>query len=210
MSRRSSAARPKHQRRRGNRTEKRTFLIYCEGLRTEPDYLEALKEVPETRDRASVEVRIVYEKSGQPPMKLVESAVDGPGVENEEDEIDEIWCVFDVEWPKNHPNLDEALQLAHSHKIRTAVSNPCFEYWLILHFDQPVNWLKTKEAENLRQQFDQSKQKEVDGNRYMHLRKQAIKHARWVDGWHKRQQNSFPRNNPSSDMHALLEAIEGP
>ena len=182
MSRRSSAASPKHQRRRNTRTEKRTFLIYCEGLRTEPDYLEALKEVPEIRNRASAEVRIVYEKSGHPPMNLVEAAVGGPGVENEDDEIDEIWCVFDVEWPTNHPKLDKALQLAHSHGIRIAVSNPCFEYWLILHFKQPEDWLTTKEAEDLRQQLDHSKGKEVDGKQYMHLRKQALKRARWIDG----------------------------
>ena len=83
------------------------------------------------------------------------------GVENEDDEIDEVWCVFDVEWPKNHPKLNASLQLAHSHGVQTAVSNPCFEYWLVLHFEQPLDWLTSKDAEKLRQQFDQSKGKEV-------------------------------------------------
>ena len=210
MPRGSSKAGPKHQRRRESRTEKRTILIYCEGLRTETDYLEALKEVREIRDSASVEIHIDYEKSGQPPMKLVEAAVDGPGVEDEDDEIDEVWCVFDVEWPTNHPKLSEALDLADSRGIRTAVSNPCFEYWLVLHFKQPLNWLTTEEAEDLRKQLDQSKRKEVDGATYMPLRSKALRRARYMDGRHANRGNEFPRNNPSSGMHALLEAIEGP
>lgn len=208
MPRGSSKAGPKHRRRRGTRTEKRTFLIYCEGLRTETDYLEALKEVREIRDRASVEIHIDYEKSGRPPMKLVEAAVDGPGVEDD-DEIDEVWCVFDVEWPTNHPKLGEALELAQSRRIRTAVSNPCFEYWLVLHFKQPLDWLTTEDAEDLRKQLDQSKSKEVDGAKYMPLRSQALRRARYIDGRHERVGNEFPDNNPSSGMHALLEAIEG-
>ncbi|MDE0135726.1 MAG: RloB family protein [Acidimicrobiaceae bacterium] len=206
----SSKAGPKHQRRRGTRTEKRTFLVYCEGLRTETDYLEALKEVPEIRDRASVEVHIDYEKSGQPPMKLVEAAVDGPGAEDEDDEIDEVWCVFDVEWPTNHPKLDEALDLAQSRGIRTAISNPCFEYWLVLHFDQPLEWLTTAEACDLRQSLDQSDGKEVDGAQYMPRRSIALRRARYIERRHANDGNEFPCNNPSTGMHALLAAIEEP
>ena len=209
MSGRSSATRRKHQRRRGTRTEKRTFLIYCEGERTEIDYLEALQEVPEIRDGASVEIRIDYGTAGSVPMKLVEAAVDGPGIENEDDEIDEVWCVFDVEWPKNHPKLNASLQLAHSHGVRTAVSNPCFEYWLVLHFEQPLDWLTSKDAEILRQQFDQSKGKEVDGTTYMHRRAKAVRQARYVKGWHERAEHEFPMDNPSSDMYVLLVAMEG-
>lgn len=210
MPTRPPRAGPKHQRRRSTRTENRTFLIYCEGLRTEPDYLEAFKAVPEIRDSASVEIRIDYAKSGQPPMKLVEAAVDGPGIEDEDDEIDEVWCVFDVEWPTNHPKLGEALELAQSHGIRTAVSNPCFEYWLILHFKQPRDWLTTEDAEVLRKQLDQSNGKEVDGAKYMPLRSKARRRARYIDGRHEDDGNELPHNNPSSGMYALLDAIEGP
>lgn len=209
MPRGMSRAGPKHQRRQGTRTENRTFLIYCEGLRTETDYLEALKEQPEIRDGAAVEVRIDYEKSGQPPMKLVEAAADGPGVQDEDDEIDEVWCVFDVEWPTNHPKLDEALELARSHGIRTAVSNPCFEYWLTLHFEQHLRWLTTAEACALRQSLDQSDGKEVDGAQYMPRRSTARRRARYIERRHENKGTEFPRNNPSSGMHALLAAIEG-
>ncbi len=37
------------------------------------------------------------------------------------------------EWPKNHPKLLDAVELAQARNIRLAISNPCFELWLILH-----------------------------------------------------------------------------
>jgi hypothetical protein len=49
----------------------------------------------------------------------------------EEAEIDEFWCVFDVEWPRNHPGLLEAVQQAQANGIYLAISNPCFELWLM-------------------------------------------------------------------------------
>ena len=40
------------------RTPKRTFLVFCEGTRTEPDYIKALRQEPAVRDSASVDIRI--------------------------------------------------------------------------------------------------------------------------------------------------------
>jgi hypothetical protein len=48
---------------------------------------------------------------------------------------DEVWCVHDVD---DHPGLDEARVTARDNDIRLAISNPCFELWLLLHFrDDP-------------------------------------------------------------------------
>ena len=62
MARSSSTNRPKRRRRVDTRNEKRTFLIFCEGELTEVDYLEALKDLPETQENA--EIRIDYETAG--------------------------------------------------------------------------------------------------------------------------------------------------
>ena len=43
------------------------------------------------------------------PLTLVNAAVEAGARNSEEQgEIDEVWCLFDVEWPKNHPKLREA------------------------------------------------------------------------------------------------------
>lgn len=49
--------------------------------------------------------------------------------------FDEVWCVFDID---EHPNLNDARQLANARGVELASSNPCFELWLLLHFrEQP-------------------------------------------------------------------------
>ena len=203
MARSSSTNRPKRRRRVDTRNEKRTFLIFCEGELTDVDYLEALKDLPETQENA--EIRIDYETAGSVPKTLVLAAADAQGVE---DEIDEFWCVFDVEWPGNHPQLDDTLELANARGIRVAVSNPCFEYGRILHFEQPMKWLKTKQAVELRSQLDGSSGKEVDGAKYMPLRARALRRADFMGRMHARSHIVFPYDNPSSGMYTLLEAIE--
>ena len=50
------------------RTPRRTFLVFCEGTRTEPEYIEALKREPVIRDSASVDLRM--EASGAVPLTL--------------------------------------------------------------------------------------------------------------------------------------------
>ncbi len=46
------------------------------------------------------------------------------------DDFDEIWCVFVVD---DHPQLTQALTEARQSDIGIAISNPCFELWLVLH-----------------------------------------------------------------------------
>jgi hypothetical protein len=47
--------------------------------------------------------------------------------------FDRVICAIDRD---AHPNFDEALQLArNSDKVDVCVSYPCFEFWLLLHFE---------------------------------------------------------------------------
>ena len=189
------------KRRTGTRPERRTFVILCEGKETEPQYLRALKQLPEVREVVSVDIQGPVGR----PLQLVEAAIE---VQSDSDEIDEVWCVFDVEAPQKHPNLNEALALARDNGIKTAVSNPCFEIWLALHFKKHGAWLTTDNAGQLRSDFDGSKGKEVDGDLYMPLRETAAKRARDLRNKHVKDGTAFPDDNPSSGMFLLLEAIE--
>ncbi len=113
------------------------------------------------------------------PLDLVKRAVE----RSKDSEVDECWCVFDVEAAQPHPNLEPAVRLAEQNGIRLAISNPCFELWLILHHQDRTAYVTTSAAEKL---------------------------SRSLDERHERNQTTFPRNNPSSTMHRLLEAIEPP
>ena len=208
--RRSRAQAP--LRRRGpSRSPKRTFLVFCEGRRTEPDYLKALKSEPAVRDLASVDIRIHEDTLGSAPLTLVKAAADARARHGQDQsEIDEVWCLFDVEWPENHPNLKEARALAQRSNVKVAVSNPCFELWLLLHFQDQAAPLDTNAAQRLLRDHDDGRGKSLNGATYMPRRAEAADRARSLEDRHKGNGTSFPKNNPSSGMHRFLDAVEQP
>lgn len=193
------------------RKPRKTLVVFCEGERTEPEYLNALKRQPSVRDLAAVDLRVETGQGGSVPRTLVAIASEARRRAIDEDaEIDEFWCVFDVEWPRNHPGLDEAVKAAHANGIQLAISNPCFELWLILHFQDHAAWLDNKQARRLRRQFDGSSDKGLQTARYMPLLAKAARRAAELDTRHQQDGTAFPHDNPSSGMHRLLAAVQPP
>jgi hypothetical protein len=193
------------------RKPRKTLVVFCEGERTEPEYLDALKRQPSVRDVAAVDLRVETGQGGSVPRTLVAMAIEARSrAIHEEAEIDEFWCVFDVEWPRNHPGLIEAVQHARASGIQLAVSNPCFELWLILHFQDHTAWQDNNQARRLRRQLDGSSDKGLDAAKYMPLTAGAARRAAGLDRRHLRDGTVFPHDNPSSGMHRLLAAVEPP
>lgn len=103
-------------------------LIVCEGSKTEPNYFREIIDFLKLNS-ANVEVD---GKSDSSPRSVVAHAIERYQADNE---FDRVYCVFDRD---EHSTFDEALQ-----RIRTSakaplyaiVSIPCFEYWLLLHFE---------------------------------------------------------------------------
>lgn len=197
------------KRRVATRQPRKTLVVFCEGERTEPEYLEALKRQPSVRDLAAVDLRIETGHGESAPRKLVALAVaERKRAIDEEAEVDEFWCVFDVEWPRNHPGLAEAAKRADAEGVKLAVSNPCFELWLILHFQDHASWLDNNQARRLRRQLDGSSDKGLAAAKYMPLTAEAVRRAAQLDKRHHREGTAFPHDNPSSGMHRLLASIE--
>jgi hypothetical protein len=190
------------RRRIASRPERKTIVVFCEGEASEPDYINALKRLPGVRSNTSISIEIHPEQGV--PLTLVEQAVE----RIDDDEVDECWCVFDVEWPQHHPNLTQAIQLATRHGVRLAVSNPCFELWLILHFKDQTAFLSTRDAERESRKLDGRGGKRIDGSLYMEHRHVAARRASSLAHRHERNQSVFPKDNPSSAMNRLLAAIE--
>lgn len=191
------------------RVVRKTLLVFCEGERTEPEYLNALKLEPAIREVAAVEIRVAQADSGAVPLTLVNRAVAAKSrAVSENDEVDEFWCVFDVEWPVHHANLPEALALAKANEISLAVSNPCFEVWLILHLKEHGAWLDNEQAIKLRRRLDKSPDKGLDPARYMPLVHEASGRALRLEERHLQDGTSFPDDNPSSGMHRLIASVQ--
>ncbi|MEU4537142.1 RloB family protein [Streptosporangium sp. NPDC023825] len=135
------------KRKNQNLPERDRFLIYFEGEVTERLYFAALKR----------QFRIPGIRLGSAhgePLKLVRAAVDHrdrapQSAMDQHAEYTEVWCVVDVEAPTPHASLEKALVLANQNGIKCAISNPCFELWLLLHARERRGYLTTDEACNL-------------------------------------------------------------
>lgn len=125
-------------RRKPHREPKRRLLVVCEGQRTEPQYVKGYERMVRN---ATVEVQISSERGE--PKKVVEIAKAQKALAVAEArqqgdawlDFDEVWCVFDRD---DHERFHDALQMARDNGVELAVSNPCVELWLLLHFrDSP-------------------------------------------------------------------------
>jgi RloB-like protein len=183
----------------------RQILVFVEGEQTEDGYFKHWGRL----HRSEVIVNI-HEFNGT-PLPLVERAVREQKAERYEarhgrgQPHDEIWCVFDVD---SHPKLQEAIQLAVRHGIRMTVSNPCFELWLVLHYQDQTASIERHRIQKLARTHLQCRKAlspqalEALTSRYG----KAIKRARALDKKHEDDGNP-PRHNPSSEVWKLVERI---
>lgn len=113
---------------------KRRLLVVCEGSETEPTYLRGF--LSWCRNPC---VELVVVEGAGVPKTIVETAIQRRASADKAAKVkrdsflayDEAWCVFDVD---EHPHLHDAAQMARANKLDLAISNPCFELWLLLHF----------------------------------------------------------------------------
>jgi RloB-like protein len=99
-----------------------TVLVYCGAARTEPDYFEGLKLLLR---KASVTVKVRSE--GIDPARLVKAAANYR--DRHPDVFDDVWCIADAD----AFDMSAAASAAKRPRVNLAVSNPCFELWLLLH-----------------------------------------------------------------------------
>jgi len=124
-----------YRRQAGSKEPHKSILIVCEGSKTEPIYFNSLKSKLRL---AMVNVEIVGE--GAAPITVVDHAIE---LRAERKRVakksltkaayDVVYCVIDVEAPKAE-SLSRAANKARDNKLEVILSNPCFEYWYILHF----------------------------------------------------------------------------
>ena len=106
-------------------------LIVCEGEKTEPYYLTALRDYFKL---SQANIRI-DPNSDSSPISVVNYAKELIK-QSEKDPYDNVFCVIDRD---RHTSFDTAIVQINSFrnkntKLHSIVSNPCFEYWILLHF----------------------------------------------------------------------------
>jgi hypothetical protein len=122
------------------------FIIICEG-KSEYNYFQSV--------RASMELPVIQIQIANPgasdPRSIVNEAIRIRRVNHQEGrwaDEDSAWAVYDGdEHIQNDPNnWNDAKQLADANKINLAVSNPSFELWLLLHYQDQFSNLHRARA----------------------------------------------------------------
>lgn len=124
----------KPARRTPYKNAKPIILVVTEGRVTEPGYIKTFAGY-----HRNPRVEILLHGGIGVPKTIVEYAKklktekekEAKAKKDDNIKFDEVWCVFDID---QHPNIPDAIQIAHSHDLHLAISNPCFEIWLWLHF----------------------------------------------------------------------------
>ena len=185
--------------------QRREFLVFTEGIRTEPGYLLYWRR--ELRDSVLVTVSDFH--GG--PLQLVKAAVAAKKDELRESRRgrgkphDEVWCVFDRD---EHLSIPEAMDLARVHGIGVVISDPCSELWFNLHFEDQTAFLHRDAAQSRCEallgggKVLTQAAGEVLGRRYSEARARALA----LEAKHKGD-GSPPHSNPSSNMWELVDRL---
>lgn len=126
---------PRRRRKKGQRRTKAVFVLACEDSKSSPSYFKALFRL------YSAHVTPVFAKRNAnktSPKQVVERAVDRRSELERYEPQDQTWAIFDAEPQAGNAHKEQircARDLANREKISIAVSNPCIEHWLRLHFE---------------------------------------------------------------------------
>ncbi|MBB5955685.1 hypothetical protein FHS29_002266 [Saccharothrix tamanrassetensis] len=179
---------PSPRRRPARRQAADRILAVCCG-NTEKQYLDGLKRV------ARVVTLKTVVKVGS-PEQLVGYATKLR--DNGSDSYDQIWCVVDVD----DFDIAKALLAAAKARVSLAVSNPCFELWLILHFaDHSAHLAGYKQARAVLEKHVPGYNKELDYSTFHPRIDAAIARAKALG-----LVDPSATVNPSTTVWRLVEA----
>jgi len=132
------------------------------------------------------------------PKTMVESAV------AEKNQYDEVWCVFDVD---SHPHLAEAKQQAFANGISVALSNPCFELFLLLHYQYYSRPCTRQEIRRDLKKHLPAYDKKIDFYPFWERYPTAKANHERLEAWHATRGTTG--EPPSTAAVLLIECLKG-
>lgn len=151
------------ERKAGKRASYDRILIVSEGSKTEPFYL---NEIRANYRLSTTNVQVQHSQFGTSPLKVVEYAehlfVNGDEAKNIQPRaFEQVYVVFDRDDHDSYHNalakaesLDDKLKNEDKQRVKfeAIASVPCFELWLLLHFEDVLAPLhRTEVYQRLRQ-----------------------------------------------------------
>ncbi|MBG1271506.1 RloB family protein [Nostoc sp. WHI] len=123
-------------RRSPSRNIAQKILIACEGSKTEPIYFNSIRN--ELRS-PTLDIIILPHQNKTDPTSIIERLIEERQQRKDNQQWtkeDKAWAVFDGDEhiEKSLANWQSTINRAKSQKINLAITNPCFELWYLIHF----------------------------------------------------------------------------
>ncbi|PSK95725.1 RloB-like protein [Murinocardiopsis flavida] len=188
------------------RESKERILVVCEGEVTEVQYLNGLKQL-----FSALPVDVVPVGKGGTPEQVVDLALAKQAEAEDRAErandgnlnFDQTWCLVDVD---EHVRIPEALARARRAGVKAVVSNPCFELWLLYHYQDLQSTLHRavlcEKLRNYIRGYDKHLPLDFPYDRHDLAKKRALRAAADHTATCSRG------NNPSTNAWLLVEAIQ--
>lgn len=178
------------------------MLLFCEGEITEPEYLKRLNEHWGNR------IALQFPRHGTAPKSIADAAAQAKksskrlSKSDPNAKIEAIWCVFDRD---QHLLITEALQQAGDNDIPVAFSDPCFELWLLLHFQDQTAQLERGDASRQCRLYMHNYKKQPDMNLLLNRLAEAEQRAQAL--CNRQIEHNLGRRNPWTEVHKLIQAM---
>ncbi len=199
------------KRKRALRSPYGRVLIVCEGKKTEPNYF---RELIRDKKLNTAKVKVEDNKQGSDPMSVVKYAL---ALYKKDSEYDRIFCVFDRD---RHTTYDAALDKIRQHrfgksgKLAAVTSVPCFEFWLLLHYEYTARpfgqgvGLRQSSCEAVMTRLEKflPGYKKADQGIYDKIKNKitdAIKHAEQLES----ASRTSGATDPSTEVHKLVQCL---
>jgi hypothetical protein len=194
-----------------------SFLIVTEGEKTEPLYLNGLKDLILDKIGGNIKVielpHIEIKGEGKSTGKLIEKT--NEIISKSSIIYQNVWIVFDKD---DFLDFDQAIKSAKDQGYNVAWSNQCFEYWIYLHFHYSdaalhrYDW--NSKLDELFKQYNLNSGK-YDKNLEQHYYMldsfggvdTAIKHARRRMSKFKNDKGQPSTFDPGTTVFLLVEAL---
>ena len=190
----------KFERPLGARRYRKLFVIATEGAKTEPEYFRLFNS-----RQATVHVHILKGRHKNSPPQVLRR-MDDHIKQKELKSTDEAWLVVD----KDHWTDGQLKQLhtwtRQQKNYGFALSNPKFEYWLLLHFEDGDNINSSRDCDIRLKSFFPDYKRGIDRRRITSQRiKDAVRRAKLRDS---PPCSDWPRTIGCTTVYRLVESIQ--
>lgn len=209
---RKAKAAEAHSRKKASRKPYERILIVCEGEKTEPLYFISLRRALGLHP---ANVVIADKKRGLDPVSLLAYALEEL---KKDPDFNHLYCVFDRD---KHTTYEAALDRIRSLKpkggalIHAITSIPCFEVWLLLHFEYTTRPFKALVSESncalvlaeLRKSGRLPGYEKSGSEVFSRIEDRletALQNAKRLEAYHA----EIGTDNPSTMVHLLVEKLQ--